>query len=418
MAAKRNVPQLRFPGFTDDWEQRKLGDIAEIKTGPFGTQLNAKEYTIEGVPVINVKNIGNGNVRIVDLDYVSEVTASRLKEHRIKENDIVFGRKGAIGRHTIIRKPEDGWLQGSDCIRVRFDKGVDALYVNATLQTKHVLDYLSANAYGSTMLTLTTDMIAGIPCFMPENAEQAKIAQLIDNIDNLITLHQRNLDAVRQYKMGMLQKMFPRDREKVPKVRFPGFTGDWEQRKLGDICQRVVRKNKNAESDLPLTISSQDGLIDQRNFFGKVIAAKDMSNYYLLKNGEFAYNKSYSRGYDYGSIKRLNAYEQGCLSTLYICFALSDTTVDTDYLEHYFDTLLWYKNIAQICAEGARNHGLLNVDTKAFFNSTIINIPSSLDEQKKIASFLDALDRAISLHQQRVDQIKLYKQGLLQQMFV
>ena len=102
-------------------------------------------------------------------------------------------------------------------------------------------------------------------------------------------------------------------------VRFEKITYAWEQRKLSEICERITRKNRNNESDLPLTIASQFGLIDQRDFFNKVVAAKDMSNYYLLKKGEFAYNKSYSNGFDYGSIKRLNAYKQGCLSTLYIC---------------------------------------------------------------------------------------------------
>ena len=202
-----------------------------------------------------------------------------------------------------------------------------------------------------------------------------------------------------------------------PKLRYPEFTGDWEQRKLGDICERVVRKNKNNESDLPLTISSQDGLIDQREFFNRVVAAKDMSNYYLLRKGEFAYNKSYSNGYDYGSVKRLNAYEQGCLSTLYICFGLTSENVESDYLECYFDTLKWYSDVSQICAEGARNHGLLNVDTKAFFDDVYINLPSSREEQHRISEVLNSLDNLITLHQRKLDNIKEYKTGMLQKMF-
>lgn len=170
---------------------------------------------------------------------------------------------------------------------------------------------------------------------------------------------------------------------------------------MGDICERVTRKNKNNQSDLPLTISSQYGLIDQRNFFNKVVAAKDMSNYYLLQNGEYAYNKSYSNGYDYGSIKRLNAYEQGCLSTLYICFSLETLDVDSDYLECFFDTLQWYGDVSMICAEGARNHGLLNVDTKAFFTDVRINLPISIKEQRLIAKYLNNLDHLITLHQRK-----------------
>ena len=203
----------------------------------------------------------------------------------------------------------------------------------------------------------------------------------------------------------------------IPKIRFKGFTEPWEHRKLGDICERVTRKNKNNQSDLPLTISSQYGLIDQRNFFNKVVAAKDMSNYYLLQNGEYAYNKSYSNGYDYGSIKRLNAYEQGCLSTLYICFSLEALDVDSDYLECFFDTLQWYGDVSMICAEGARNHGLLNVDTKAFFTDVRINLPISIKEQRLIAKYLNNLDHLITLHQRKCDTLKELKKYMLQNMF-
>ena len=203
----------------------------------------------------------------------------------------------------------------------------------------------------------------------------------------------------------------------VPKLRFKGYEDAWEQRKLGELCERVVRKNKNYESDLPLTIASQFGLIDQRNFFGKIVAAKDMSNYYLLKKGEFAYNKSYSKGFDFGSINRLNNYELGCLSTLYICFKIASNRVESDYLEVYFDTLNWYKDVMSICAEGARNHGLLNVDTKAFFEEVNIDIPREVLEQKNIASSLEKVEKLITLHQRKYDALKSMKKTLLSKMF-
>ena len=204
---------------------------------------------------------------------------------------------------------------------------------------------------------------------------------------------------------------------KKPNIRFAGFEDDWEQRKLGEVCVRVTRKNKNNESDLPLTIASQYGLIDQRDFFNKVIAAKDMSNYYLLKKGEFAYNKSYSKGFDYGSIKRLNVYEQGCLSTLYICFSIETDEVDSDYLECFFDTLSWYHDVSAICAEGARNHGLLNVDVKAFFKDVNIEMPSQIQEQRKISVFINTIDHLITLHQRKCDELKKVKKFMLQKMF-
>jgi len=186
---------------------------------------------------------------------------------------------------------------------------------------------------------------------------------------------------------------------------------------LGEICERLTRKNKDNESDLPLTISSQHGLIDQRDFFNKVVAAKDMSEYYLLQNGEFAYNKSYSNGYDYGSIKRLNSYEKGCLSTLYICFKLISDKVNSDYLECYFDTLAWYHDVSQICSEGARNHGLLNVDVKAFFTEVTVKLPVDVKEQQQISAILHSLDHLIALHQRKCDETKKLKKFMLQKMF-
>ena len=148
--------------------------------------------------------------------------------------------------------------------------------------------------------------------------------------------------------------------------------------------------------------------MDQVSYFNKTVASKDMSGYYLLYNGEFAYNKSYSVGYDFGSIKRLDRYSMGALSTLYICFALKKH--DSDFIKAYFDSLKWYREIYMISAEGARNHGLLNVPTEEFFD-TKHHLPTSLAEQRKIAAFLIALDKRIAAQQALVENLKKYKRG-------
>ena len=148
--------------------------------------------------------------------------------------------------------------------------------------------------------------------------------------------------------------------------------------------------------------------MDQISYFNKTVASKDMSGYYLLKNGEYAYNKSYSVGYDFGSVKRLDRYDMGALSTLYICFALKKH--DSDFIKAYFDSLKWYREIYMISAEGARNHGLLNVPTDEFFD-TKHYIPQDLAEQRKIADFMIALERRIEAQQSLVDSLKKYKRG-------
>ena len=202
--------------------------------------------------------------------------------------------------------------------------------------------------------------------------------------------------------------------EKRPKLRFPGFDEPWKAEKLSDFAERVTRKNTNNETSLPLTISSKDGLVDQISYFNKTVASKNMSGYYLLKNGEYAYNKSYSVGYDFGSVKRLDRYDMGALSTLYICFALKKH--DSDFIKAYFDSLKWYREIYMISAEGARNHGLLNVPTDEFFD-TKHYIPQDLTEQRKIANFMIVLERRIVAQQSLVDNLKKYKRGLLNKVF-
>ena len=202
--------------------------------------------------------------------------------------------------------------------------------------------------------------------------------------------------------------------EKRPKLRFPGFDEPWKAEKLSDFADRVTRKNTNNETSLPLTISSKDGLVDQISYFNKTVASKDMSGYYLLKNGEYAYNKSYSVGYDFGSVKRLDRYDMGALSTLYICFALKKH--DSDFIKAYFDSLKWYREIYMISAEGARNHGLLNVPTDEFFDAKHY-IPQDLVEQRKIANFMIALERRIEAQQSLVDNLKKYKRGLVFHIF-
>lgn len=208
--------------------------------------------------------------------------------------------------------------------------------------------------------------------------------------------------------------MSKKERRSVPVLRFKGFTDDWEQRKLQDISERINRKNEKLESNLPLTISAQYGLVDQKNFFNKQVASKNLKNYILLKKGEFAYNKSYSKDLPYGAIKRLNLYSQGVISSLYIAF--KPVNVNSNFLEQYFNSNKWYKEIYRNAAEGARNHGLLNIAPKDFFSSSL-NIPSDKTEQKDISNLLFKLDKLLSLQQRKLDRLKEIRKSYLSKIF-
>lgn len=204
---------------------------------------------------------------------------------------------------------------------------------------------------------------------------------------------------------------------KTPRIRFKGFTDDWEQRKLGDVVERITRKNQDLESTLPLTISAQYGLIDQNEFFDKRIASKNVSGYYLVRNGEFAYNKSTSSEAPWGAIKRLDRYESGVLSTLYIVFRILDESqTDSDYLVSYYDTHLWHKDVQAIAAEGARNHGLLNIAPVDFFETTLM-LPQNIEEQRLIGRYFKNLDKLITLHQRECERFQIVKKSMLENMF-
>ena len=201
----------------------------------------------------------------------------------------------------------------------------------------------------------------------------------------------------------------------VPLLRFPEFTDEWKESVLSDFVERVKRKNKNNLCKLPLTISAQYGLVDQISFFNKVIASENMSNYYLLHKGDFAYNKSYSSEYPWGAIKRLDCYEQGTLSSLYICFK-PYSHVSSDFLTHYFETSKWHQGISEIAVEGARNHGLLNVGIQDFFETRHC-LPQSLLEQEKIAKFLNLIEERIATQNKIIEDLKKLKSAITDLLF-
>jgi type I restriction enzyme S subunit len=199
-------------------------------------------------------------------------------------------------------------------------------------------------------------------------------------------------------------------------LRFPEYSESYQKRKLKEFTLRITRKNKNNETRRALTIAAQYGLVDQISFFKKQVASENMSNYYLLLNGEFAYNKSYSKDYPWGVVKRLDLYERGVLSTLYICFKTQDN-ISSDYLVHYFATNKWYRAISEIAGEGARNHGLLNISIDDYFN-TIHYIPPSYEEQEKVASCFNSLYRKLEYEKKCILCFQEQKSFLLKKLFI
>lgn len=201
-----------------------------------------------------------------------------------------------------------------------------------------------------------------------------------------------------------------------PRIRIKGFSGEWSETQLKDFTSRIVRKNIGLQSNLPLTVSAQYGLVGQDTFFNSRIASANIAGYYLVKKGEFAYNKSSSQGYPYGAVKRLDLHEKGVLSTLYIVFDIDEEKVDSDYVVSYFDAATWHNEVRLRAAEGARNHGLLNISADDFFDIKIL-LPQDINEQRAIGTFFALLNKEIAVLSDSVSSLQALRKGFLNSLF-
>ena len=294
------------------------------------------------------------------------------------------------------------------------DEKVDVDFIGANVTRwdfiNHALRFQQGTVYER--MAVSPEDFLSIQCYLPSKNEQVRISSLIRVLDNRIEKQQSYVDALKKYKRGVLEAIFSRTLRLMPRAS----QSEWTAFKLSDFATRITRKN-NGATDIPLTISAQYGLIDQRDFFSKVVASTDMSGYYLLHRGEYAYNRSTSNDYPFGSIKRLDLYDKGAVSTLYLCFAIKEGVVLSDFAKWYFESSQWYRGVNEICAEGARNHGLLNVPTDGFFNTVHI-LPSDIEEQSRIAAFLSRIHEKVIQAQEELEELNSLRKGLMQQLFI
>ena len=407
-------PKIRFKGYTDDWEQRKLGDICSRVQGNDG-RMELPTLTISaGNGWMNQEDRFSGNIAGKEQKNYTLLKRGELSYNHGNSKLAKYGTVFSLQTYEEALVP-----RVYHSFKVEKGNANFVEYYFATkLPDRELGKLISSGARMDGLLNIGYDDFMGISLLLPKTQEQDCIAGYFRKIDMFITLHQRKCEETKKLKKYMLQKMFPQNGQTVPEIRFAGFTDAWEQRKLEDLVDRVTRKNQDLVSELPLTISAQYGLIDQNEFFDKRVASKDVSGYYLIENGEFAYNKSTSTDAPWGAVKRLDRYENGVLSTLYIVFGIKkNNPVDSDFLVSYYSTNLWHKGIHEIAAEGARNHGLLNIAPADFFE-TELTIPQDIEEQKKIGKYFEELERLITLHQHKCEQLQSMKKFMLQNMFV
>lgn len=409
------VPKLRFKEFSGDWENKCLEELFSFKNG-----LNKeKEFFGKGTPIVNFTDVyKNRGLKSEDIKGLVKVNEKELSNYNVSKGDVFFTRTSEtiddIGMSTVILDEVKNTVFSGFVLRARpKNNNLSDSFKKYCFSTFNARKEIVTKSSFTTRALTSGTLLNGVEINYPSIEEQEKIASFFSLIDDKISLQGEKLEMLKDYKRGMMQKIFSRE------LRFKDDEGrdypEWEHKKLSNIVERVTRKNKGIQSTLPLTISAQHGLVDQITFFNKTVASSNLEGYYLLENGEFAYNKSYSNGYPFGAIKRLDKYDKGVLSSLYICFRKLNN-IDSDYLVQYFETSCWHKEISMIAVEGARNHGLLNISVADFFE-TYHWIPCYY-EQVKIGHFLNKLDNKIQKEQDKLNSLNEYKKGLLQQMFV
>ena len=367
-----------------------------------------KEKGDPSLPILTVSihtGVSEGELDEDKLGKKVKRIADKTQYKTVHKGDLVFNMmrawQGAIG----VAK-SDG-LVSPAYIVARPNEKVWPEYMDYCMKTPRMIHALHRQSYGVTdfRLRLYWDSFTPITCQLPSLPEQQKIATILSTQDKVIKLKEKLLAQKHQQKKYLMQQLL------TGKTRLPGFEDRWKTIHLNEISCRVGTKNTVRNNNV-LTISAQYGLINQTEFFDKAIASDDKSNYYLLSKDEFAYNRSYSKGYPYGAIKRLKRYDQGVVSPLYICFAMNKELVSLDFLEQYFEASIINQEIQSIVQEGARNHGMLNVAVDDFFKIKI-TMPE-IEEQKEIAKILSIADHEIDLIQKSIEAEKQKKKALMQ----
>ena len=377
---------MRFPEFHGEWEKCKLGYIATLTKG---SGISKDQRSATGTPCILYGELYTTYKSEV-IDYVvSKTDISDKNLVRSCANDIIIPSSGetAIDISTARCVLSPDVLLGGDLNIIRLKDG-DGRFFSYQLNGVRKHD-IAKIAQGVSVVHLYGESLKGLTVSFPSNKEQQKISTLLSLIDERIATQSKLIEDLKKLKSAIVEKVFCSPNQEYPMCRIEGFEQALSTYKMSDFSSRIATKNKDSKCSLVLTIAAQYGLVNQESFFNKSVASKNLTGYYLLHKGEFAYNRSYSAGYDWGAVKRLDNYDEGVLSTLYICFKINETIVDSDYLAYYFESSKWHKGLSDIAGEGARNHGLLNVSMTDYFN-TKHRFPV-IEEQKAIAKMLNAI---------------------------
>ena len=419
-SVKKKVPELRFKGFTDDWELRKFDECFN-----FPVSTNSLSRALLNYDEGDIKSVHYGDILIkypailnIKNDKIPYITGGKLEKYKsslLENGDLIFADAAedetvgkavevnglteenlVAGLHTIVARPKDK--------KAEFFLGY---YINSNTYHRQLLRLIQGSKVSSISKGNLQKTLVSFP---KDFEEQQKIGAFFKKIDDTITLHQRKLDMLKEQKKGYLQKMFPKNGAKVPELRFAGFADDWEERKLGDYIIQYSEKTKQ-NNQYPVFTSSRNGLFFQKDYYkGNQIASEDNTGYNIVPRGYFTYRHMSDDLVFKFNINDLADY--GIVSTLYPVFTTNEQ-LDSKYLQYQLNEGSEFRRFSLLQKQGgSRTYMYLNK-----LQNMILTIPK-LEEQQKIGSFFKQLDDTIALHQRKLDLLKEQKKGFLQKMFV
>ena len=411
----KKAPVMRFQGFSDDWEQRKLGELMTITSVK---RIHQSDWTSSGVRFLRARDIVSAakNEEPTDYLYISE---EKYKEYslisgKVTIGDLLVTGVGSIGVPFLITNDNPVYFKDGNVIWFKNNNVIDGNFFYYSFIHHKIQKFIKDVAGIGTVGTYTIDSGKKTPISLPIKKEQEKIGNLFKQLDDTLALHQRMSDKQKKLKANLLQMMFPRNGEKIPEVRLAGFAEDWAQRTLEDISDKVTEKNKAREFTETLTNSAEYGIISQSDFFDKDISnINSIDGYYVVRPDDFVYNPRISNFAPVGPIKRNNLNRIGIMSPLYYVFRPKG--VDHTFLEKYFETSYWHIFMKMNGDSGARADRFAIKD--AILKEMPIPYPVK-EEQVRIGIFFNQLDKSIALHQEKIAHLKTLKNTLLNKMFI
>ena len=393
----KKTPKVRFPGFDKDWEERKLGEVCDFINGDRSSNYPSDaDFQDSGIPFVGSDSLGATFVNKNKLRFISCEKYKQMKGLKIQDKDILYTLRGAGFGKCSISDFFDGTV-ASSLVGIRCnEEELEPYFFVQWLNSANAGNEKKKAVNGSTAQNISVDDMKKYMIYLPLQDEQQKVGAYFRNLDHLITLHQRKLEKLKEYKKGMLQKMFPKNGEKIPEVRFPGFDGEWEEHKVSELCSISTGKSNTQDK-------VEDG---EYPFYVRSPIIERSTKYLYDEEAVLTVGDGVGTGKVFHYVNGKYDLHQRC----YRMYDFSDE-LNAHYFYHTFSKL-FYKRVMAMTAK-------TSVDSVRLEMISDMKIPvPDIEEQRTIGSFLDNLDYLIALQQKKIASLKEFKKGCLQQMFV